>query len=120
MGGEAVNFGAVYSRSVISWKLAFVYAGKMLHHLTSAILMTLASAGLGFAWLCCWLDRFRSGKQATSWILSARPAARPAAELRSPDATAERMQPITLGRTQPRTIDSLIRNKGAGMTSRFS
>lgn len=115
-----MNPGAVYSRTVISWQLAFVYAGKMLHHLTSAVLMSLASAGLGFAWLCCWLDRVRAGKRATSWIISAHPASRRDSEERPPVAAVERVQPFMQGRNQPRTIDSLIRNKGVGMSSKFN
>ena len=114
-----MNLDTVCSRTAICWQLAFVHAGKMLHHLTSALLMSLASAGLGMAWLCCWLERFCSGKRATSWIISPH-----AAPLNSSDRVAttgvERLQPFAMGRPQPRTIDSLIRNKGAGFNSKFN
>jgi hypothetical protein len=104
-----VNPDAVYSRTAICWQLAFVHAGKMLHFLTGALLLSLASAGLGFAWLCCWLDRFRSSKGATGWIISARQTTQPDSEPHRPVAVAERLQPFALERAQSRTIDSLIR-----------
>jgi hypothetical protein len=114
-----LNLAFVYSRAVISWQLVFSHASKMLRHLKSALLMTLASAGVGFAWFCCWLDRFLSGN-GSSWIISARPAQREAAERLRPEVVAEKLQPVAMGRTQPRTIDSLIRNKGAGISSHFN
>ncbi len=91
----------------------------MLRHLKSALLMTLASAGVGFAWFCCWLDRFLSGR-GSSWIISARPARREAAGSLRREAAYEKLQPIAIGRTQPRTIDSLIRNREAGMSSHLN
>jgi hypothetical protein len=110
-----VNPDAVYSRTVICWQLAFAHAGKLLHFLTSAVLMSLASAGLGFAWLCCWLDRFRSSRGPAGWMISVKRAP----EREAPRESAvgveveERFQPLALKRTQLRTIDSLIRGKGA-------
>lgn len=114
-----MNLAFVYSRAVISWQLVFSHASKMLRHLKSALLMTLASAGVGLAWFCCWLDRYLSGS-GTSWIISARQAERKAAESRHPETASEKLQPIAMGRTQPRTIDSLIRNKEAGVSSHFN
>jgi hypothetical protein len=84
----------------------FVHAGKMVHFLTRALLLSLALASLSLAWLCCWLDRFRCSGDATGWIIPVKPAAAPLPERHCPTVLAERLQP------QPRTIDSLIRNKG--------
>lgn len=114
-----MNLAFVYSRAVISWQLVFSHASRMLRHLKSALLMTLASAGVGLAWFCCWLDRFLSGS-GTSWIISARPAERKAAESLRQEVAPEKLQPIAVGRTQPRTIDSLLRSKEAGMNSHFN
>jgi hypothetical protein len=33
---------------------------------------------------------------------------------------ADKLQPFAMGKPQPRTIDSLIRNKGAGFSSKFN
>ncbi len=106
-----MNPAAIYSRTGVSWQLAFVHAGKMLHHLKSALLLSLASAGLGLAWLCCWLDRFLSGRRAGSWIISARPAQRIRPEPARPAAVPEKLRPLAFERNKPRTIDSLIHNE---------
>jgi hypothetical protein len=106
-----MNSKAVYSRTLVSWRLAFNHAGLMLHFLTRALLLSLASAGLVFAYLCCWLDRMRSNSKATEWIISPKSAEPPEPELHRPSVTGERLQPVSLERNQPRTIDSLIRNK---------
>jgi hypothetical protein len=112
-----MNSGPVYSRTVIGWQLTFVHAGKTLHHLKSALLMSLASAGLGLAWFCCWLDRFLSGKRAGSWIISPHDAdrreleQRPAVEPPRPIAVVERSSPPAFGQNRARTIDSMIREK---------
>jgi len=99
-----VNLAAVFSRSLASWRLVFVHAGKMVHFLTRALLMSLALAALALAWLCCWLDRFRSSGDATGWIIPVKAAA--SLPERYPTAVlAERHQ------GQPRTIDSLIQEK---------
>jgi hypothetical protein len=114
-----VNLDTVCSRTAICWQLAFVHAGKTLHHLTSALLMSLASAGLGMAWLCCWIERFCSSKHATSWIIS--PHSAPLdSTAREVTIGADKLQPFAMGKPQPRTIDSLIRNKGAGFSSKFN
>lgn len=97
----------VYSRTADSWRLAFVHAGKLLHFLTRALLMTLASASLALAWLCCWIDRFRSNK-GTAWLISVTPTTAPATG--EPLIRADRLAP-----PQPRTIDSLIRSRGRGI-----
>lgn len=92
----------VYSRAADSWKLSFLHAGKLLHFLARAFLMTIASACLLLAWLCCWIDRFRSNKS-TAWIIPVAPAS----------ARQRRLQPERL--PQPQTIDSLIRSKASRM-----
>ncbi len=88
-----------------SWRLVFVHAGKVVHFLTRALLMSLALTGLTLAWLCCWLDRFRSSGDATGWIIPVKAAA-PLPERHATVVLAERHQ------SQPRTIDSLIQEKG--------
>jgi len=62
----------IYSRTTNSWRLTFVHAAKFVHFLTRALLMTTASAGIGLAGLCCWIDRFRSSKE-NSWMMPMSP-----------------------------------------------
>jgi hypothetical protein len=89
-----------------------MYAAKMLHYLIRALLLSVACAGLVLAWLCCWIDRFRSGKSATSWIISTQLSRKKTETERcGPVAVAEAYQPLKLNVNQPRTIDSMIRNK---------
>jgi hypothetical protein len=66
--------------------------------------VSLALAGLTLARLCCWLDRLRSRGDATGWIIPVKAAA-PLRERHPQTLLAERHQ------SQPRTIDSLIRDK---------
>jgi len=99
-----VNLTTVFSRFLASWCLVFVHAARTVHFLTRALLMSLALAGLTFAWLCCWLDRFRSSGDATGWIIPVKAAA-PFPDRHPQTVLAERHQ------GQPRTIDSLIRDK---------
>jgi hypothetical protein len=102
---------ALYSRTGDSWRLAFVHASKLLHYLTRALLLSAASASLVLAHLFCWLDRFRSSRGATAWLI--RPNSNPIPP--APPASG-RQRPVEFsGRPylQPRTIDSLIRNKEA-------
>jgi len=105
-----VDSGSVYSRTLNSWQLTAVYSGKMLHFLTRALLLTLASAGMGFAWLCCWLDRFRCGNSAGSWMIPGRMATMQDTERRCPETHSPRIA----ARYQPRTIDGMIRSRSAG------
>jgi hypothetical protein len=98
----------VYSRTADSWRLVFVHAGKLLHFLMRALLMTLASAGLALAWLCCWVDRYRSGKGA-AWLIPV--TSEPAYASGRPLMRADRLDLDP----EPRTIDSLIRTKGRGL-----
>jgi len=109
-----VNSDSVFSRTVASWKLSLVYSGKMLHYLTRAVLLSLASAGMGFAWCCCWLDQFRSTSSTAAWLIPGRAAVLADPERHSTVMLAERYQSRGSGRptVAPRTIDSLIRNKG--------
>jgi hypothetical protein len=93
-----MDLTAVFFRTQASWRLVFVHAGRMVHFL--------ALGGLGLAWLCCWLDRFRSRRDATGWIIPLKQMAAPIPRRPCLAVLAERYQP------QPRTIDSLIRNKG--------
>lgn len=115
-----MNSGPVYSRTVISWQLTFIHAGKTLQHLKSALLMSLASMSLGLSWFFCWLDRFLSGTRAGSWIISPRdaerqnPKQRPIAEPPRPIAVADRLSPLAFSQGRARTIDSMIREKDLG------
>jgi hypothetical protein len=69
-----------------------------------ALLLSLASVGIGLAWLCCSLDRFRSSKSTTAWIIFPNS---------SSQSTPEHPCPVALDEERdPRTIDSLIRNRG--------
>ena len=116
-----MNSSYVYSRTAASWRLAFSYAGKTLHFLTRALLLSLASTGLGWAWLCCWLERFSSSKATTAWIIPATASA--SGRNRQPVVLADRNSPQHVSQhlsqhlpqhlSQPRTIDSLIRSKEA-------
>ena len=100
-----MNSSHVYSRAAVSWRLAFVHAGKTLHFLTRALLMSLASFGSALSWLCCWLDHFGSSKVPTAWLI--RPASPSATAPESPSHVVLMERPA---RT-PRTIDSLIRSR---------
>jgi hypothetical protein len=104
----------VFSRTVASWRLAFMYAGQSVHFLIRAVLLSFASLGLVFARLCCWADRVRSSRSATEWIIP----------IKMPDQSSESRRPIVMlerpssraeqeYQPQPRTIDDLIRNKEA-------
>jgi hypothetical protein len=104
--GSALNLAAVFSRTMVSWQLAFVHLGKTLHFLMRALLLTVALVGCMVAWLCCWLDRFRSSRDAGAWIIPVRLERVPLVELDRPERFAER------GQAQPRTIDRLIQAKG--------
>jgi hypothetical protein len=111
-----MNSEIVYSQTATSWEMVFIHLGKTLQHLKSALLMSLAAAATGFAWFCCWLDRFLSGKRAGSWIISPRRAEQSIPELQyaeplRPTAVAEKMPPLSFERNHGRTIDSLIREK---------
>jgi hypothetical protein len=116
-----MNSSYVYSRTAASWRLAFLHAGKMLHFLTRALLLSLASMGLGWAWLCCWLEHFASSKATTAWIIPATGSA--SGRNRRPVVLADRnslqhvtqhlSQHVSQHVSQPRTIDSLIRSKEA-------
>jgi hypothetical protein len=64
-----MDSSAVYSRTGDSWRLSFVHACKLLHYLTRALLLSVASASLGLAWFCCWIDRFRSSRDSTAWLI---------------------------------------------------
>jgi len=128
-----VNTKALFTRTLASWRLAFDHAGQMLNFLTRAVLLSLASASVGLAFLFCWVDRFRSSK-AAEWVIPGRAVApgkmvtsersaaigrmaapMPKTERRRPVAVAERYPVPKQDRThhQPRTIDSMIRSKGA-------
>ncbi len=98
-----MNASILISRTAVSWRLAFVHAAQMFHYLMRALLLSLASVGFGFAWLCCSSDHFRSSKSTTAWIIFPNS---------SPQFTPEHPCPVALEERDPRTIDSLIRNRG--------
>lgn len=102
-----MDIAAVFSRAMVSWQLAIVHLGKMVHFLMRALLLTVALVGCTVAWLCCWLDRFRSSRDAGAWIIPVRLEGVPLRELDRAERSAGREQP------QARTIDSLIQAKGA-------
>ena len=90
-----------------------MHAARVIHYLTRAILLSLASVALGFAWLCCWLDRFRSNRGA-AWITPARASDAPSPKRHVPVALDDKYPVRVAERSQqePRTIDSLIRSRG--------
>jgi len=128
-----VNGEPVYTKTLICWKLTLAYLTKTLACLNSALLLTLASAGMGFAWLCCWLERFLNGRRATAWLLplhraaerSTMPEAEPVAmPISVPDSahpnlannaapTLAKVQPFAMPHRAPRTIDGLLRTRNA-------
>jgi hypothetical protein len=114
MKGKPVNSNVLLSRTAASWRLAFVHAARTLHFLMRAALLSLASLGYGFTWLCCSLDRFRSRKNATAWIIFPSSSPQPAAERPCPVVLEERYQPCAPERVlcQPRAIGGLIRDRG--------
>ncbi len=107
---------AVYTRTLLSWKLTLAHIAKALGHLKSALLLTLASAAMGFAWLCCWLESFLSGRRATAWLLPLhcagesvpKPAQKPAAA-----PVLASVHPFAMPHSVPRTIDGLLRTRNA-------
>jgi hypothetical protein len=107
---SCINIASAPARALTAWQLTFSHAAKMLRHLQSAILFSLALLGLGFAWLCCWVERFVTGKRTGFGItLTREDRSRHAAP---PAPFAERkIQPLTLERKPPRTIDSLIQSQ---------
>ena len=107
-GGTTMNSSYIYSRTGVSWRLCFVHAGKLLHYLTRALLMSLASAAMAVAWLFCWLDRFNSSKSPNSWMLPILPS--------MPKDCEQYETPAGMIRADRRaafTIDSMIRGKAA-------
>lgn len=101
----------VYSRTVVSWRLAICYAFRTLHYGFRAALFSLASAGLGFAWLCCWLDRVRCSRK-NSWMVPGS-AVRLHQVEEQYTAAQHRGHTAVRYQMQPRTIDSMMRNRGA-------
>ena len=101
-------------RSPGGWRLS--HLAQTIHYLMRAILLSLASVGFGLAWLFCSLDRFRSSKGTTAWLIFPNSSPESAPERPSPAEFEERHQSCTADRPQhqpqPRTIDSLIRNRG--------
>ena len=127
-----VNGEPLYTKTLICWKLTLAYLGKTVGCLNSALLLTLASAGMGLAWLCCWLERFLNGRRATAWLLPLRRAAerspmpeseQAAMRISVPDPvptaspTLAKGQPFVMPHRAPRTIDGLLRTRNA--TSRM-
>ena len=123
-----VNGEPLYTKTLICWKLTLAYLGKTVGCLNSALLLTLASAGMGLAWLCCWLERFLNGRRATAWLLPLRRAAerspmpeseQAAMRISVPTAspTPSKGQPFVMPHRAPRTIDGLLRTRNA--TSRM-
>lgn len=104
------------SRTAVSWRLAFMHGAQAFHYLMRALLLSLASVGFALTWLCCSLDRFRSSKNPTAWIISPFPKAssQPVPEPPRPIVLEERNQPCTpeMVQVHPRTIDSLLRGRG--------
>ncbi len=119
-----VNGEPLYTKTLICWKLTLAYFGKTLACLNSALLLTLASAGMGLAWLCCWLERFLNGRRATTWLLPLRRAAERSPMPESEEAdmrvsvadaspTPAKAQPFVMQNRAPRTIDGLLRTRSA-------
>jgi len=106
-----VRSETVFARTSASWRLAFMYAGQTVHFLIRAVFLSLASVGLVLAWLCCWLDRFRSSRAATAWIIPLKAPAQSSGRHGS-ISLMQNPQPRTEEKPKPRTIDGLIRNKG--------
>jgi hypothetical protein len=111
-----VNGDAVYAKTLLYWKLTLAHAAKTLGHLKSALLLTLASAAMGLAWLCCWLEHFLSGRRSTAWLLPLRRDQEhvPISE-HKPEAVPmlAKVQPFAMPHPSPRTIDGLLRTRNA-------
>ncbi len=110
-----VHNDAVYARTLLCWKLTLAHIGRALSHLKSALLLTVASAAMGLAWLCCWLECYLSGRRATSWLLPLRPANQPSStpELKAEVQPLARVHPFAMPHSAPRTIDGLLRTRSA-------